>query len=174
MMKPVLLAHARRYPLMAPRDAVKLLYQSEFGGGHLIRDEEACLRRLQQEYAATPQNSNIPLLEEIGSGIVRIHLGALDAARLTAAELGQLFLRSAAEHRGSMDTFQEKLGLLRELTREGRMPFSPEELDLYLTAYEKEGFPAVSHSEGYRNAYHPAYRIISKQCMPERFVQQMP
>lgn len=39
----VLKEHAKRYPLMQPRDAVKLIYQNEFGGGDLIRDEEACL-----------------------------------------------------------------------------------------------------------------------------------
>ena len=37
-MKTILLTHAARYPLMEPRDAVKLIYQNEFGGGHLIRD----------------------------------------------------------------------------------------------------------------------------------------
>ena len=30
--------HGTRYPQMEPRDAVKLAYQSEFAGGHLIRD----------------------------------------------------------------------------------------------------------------------------------------
>ena len=39
----ILASHAERYPLMEPTDAVKLIYQNEFGGGHLIRDEESCL-----------------------------------------------------------------------------------------------------------------------------------
>ena len=42
-LKAILITHAKRYPLMQPRDAVKLIYQNEFGGGHLICDEEACL-----------------------------------------------------------------------------------------------------------------------------------
>ena len=42
-LKVILITHANRYPLMQPQDAVKLIYQNEFGGGHLIRDEEACL-----------------------------------------------------------------------------------------------------------------------------------
>ena len=48
-LRAILLAHAKRYPLMQPRDAVKLIYQNEFGGGHLIRDEQTCLNYLRQE-----------------------------------------------------------------------------------------------------------------------------
>lgn len=33
----VLCAHAARYPLMRPTDAVKLIYQGEFGSGHMIK-----------------------------------------------------------------------------------------------------------------------------------------
>ena len=46
-LKAILIAHAKRYPPMQPQDAVKLIYQNEFGGGHLIRDEEACLNYLR-------------------------------------------------------------------------------------------------------------------------------
>ena len=46
-LKVILITHAKRYPLMQPQDAVKLIYQNEFGGGHLIRDEEACLNYLR-------------------------------------------------------------------------------------------------------------------------------
>lgn len=162
MMKAILLAHARRYPKLEPTDAVKLLYQSEFGGGHLIRDENACLTRLRQEYAATPQNPEMPLWEDIGSGVVRVHLAALDGCGYSVEELGRAFFQSAAEHQGSMDCFREKLDMLRELTRQGEMPFSPEALETYLEEYERAGFPPVSHSETYRNAYRPAYRVIQK------------
>lgn len=49
-LKAILMAHAKKYPLMHPTDAVKLIYQNEFGGGHLIRDEQACLNFLYREY----------------------------------------------------------------------------------------------------------------------------
>ena len=164
MMKSILLGHARRYPRMEPTDAVKLLYQSEFGGGHLIRDEKACLNRLQEEYKATPQCQDIPLTEDIGNGILRVNLGALDEHGVTPDQLGQAFLRSAAQTRGSMASFREKLSLLQELTAEGAMPFSRDTLDAYLADYEAAGFPPVSHSEAYRNAYYPAYRVVDSSC----------
>ena len=45
----ILKEHAERYPQMQPADAVKLLYQNAFGGGHLIQDAQACLNNLRRE-----------------------------------------------------------------------------------------------------------------------------
>lgn len=171
MMRSILLTHARRYPKMEPTDAVKLLYQSEFGGGHLICDEAACLHRLEQEYAGVCPDPGCLLAEDIGGDIVRIHLGAL--GEYTLADLGRDFIRSASLQTGSIEAFREKLALLTELTAAGQMPFSSEVLAQYLTAYEAAGFPPVSHSEGYRNAYHPAYRVVRREVLPEWVVQQI-
>ena len=52
-LRAILIAHAKRYPLMQPTDAVKLIYQNEFGGGHLIRDEQACLNYLRRELGSS-------------------------------------------------------------------------------------------------------------------------
>ena len=49
-LETILKDHARRYGQMEPTDAVKLIYQNEFGGGHLIRDEESCRNYLYREY----------------------------------------------------------------------------------------------------------------------------
>lgn len=164
-MKTILLAHAEKYPKMEPTDGVKLLYQSEFGGGHLILDEAACLHFLREEYAVTPQQSGIPLTEDIGGGICRVDLAALDAHGISVEALGQAFLQSAAIPRGSMNSFRKKLELLTDLTAEGKMPFSSEALLNYLAQYEAAGFPPVSHSEAYRQAYHPAYRVIDPNIL---------
>ena len=165
MIRSILLAHARRYPQMEPTDAVKLLYQSEFGGGHLIRDEKACLDRLTEEYRATPQSRDIPLTEDIGNGIVRVNLAALDANGVTPEQLGRVFLHSSAQVRGTEAAFREKLALLQELTAAGAMPFSQDALEAYLTDYEAAGFPPVSHSETYRKNYHPAYRVVQMESL---------
>lgn len=157
-LEQILIMHAARYPEMAPTDGVKLIYQNEFGGGHLIRDEQACLAFLAREYAATDHDSSLPLTEAIGNGIVRVNLAALKPEKLDA--LGRAFLRSAAEHRGDRTRFEEKLELLRRLTAAGRFRFTTAELDRYLEAYRRAGFPPVSHSDQYRAHYRPAYRIV--------------
>lgn len=172
-MKSILLAHAHRYPKMEPRDAVKLLYQNEFGGGHLIKDESACLEYLRKEYESVSRNPDLPLLEDIGNGIVRVNLAALNANHGPLAELGHAFIRSAAIHKGSVDSFLKKLALLKELAAAGAMPFSPAQLESYLADYKKAGFPPVSHSEIYRSLYRPAYRVVRKDLLPDSLLERM-
>ena len=155
-MEEILRQHAARYPLMEPRDAVKLIYQNEFGGGHLIADEAACLEYLRREHSLTPAAPFYA--EDLGNGIVRVYLGGVT----NVEALGRAFLDSAARHTGSLPAFLKKLDSLRKVTREGAFAFSPEELERYLAAYEKAGYPPVSHSETYRTAYRPAYRVILK------------
>lgn len=157
-LETVLRDHAKRYPLLQPTDAVKLIYQNEFGGGHLIQNEEACLHYLRQEYAATEKDPAIPLREPIGNGIVRIHLAALQEKDLE--QLGKRFITSAAHHKGTLDSFLKKLELLQALTAEGVFSFEPAALQAYLAEYRNAGYPAVSHSPQYRQAYRPAYRVI--------------
>ncbi|MGN1003224.1 MAG: uridine kinase, partial [Oscillospiraceae bacterium] len=162
----ILTAHAVRYPLMRPKDAVKLLYQQEFGGGHLIADPDDSLRRLCAEYDSLPHDPAAPLLEDIGSGLVRVMLTALPVGAYPLEELNEAFVRSAQLHTGSRAAFLQKLELLKELTRRGVFPFSPEALEEYLGRYIASGCPAVSHSPEYRAAYRPAYRVVLRSCLP--------
>ena len=155
-LEEVLRTHAGRYQAMEAADAVKLIYQNEFGGGHLIRDEAACLAYLRREYDSVTKNM-AEKSESIGNGIVRIHLAAV--ARSELDRLGAVFIRSAAAHKGTMDSFLQKLEVLRKLTAEGVFHFGTKELEDYLTEYIRTGCPAVSHSEAYRKAYRPAYRV---------------
>ena len=162
-LRAILIAHAKRYPLMQPRDAVKLIYQNEFGGGHLIRDEQACLNYLRREYANLEKDPTALLYEDIGNGIVRVNLAALREENLE--QLGKAFIDSAAKHKGTMDSFLNKLEVLRKLTAEGVFAFDTNALTAYLFEYKADGYPAVSHDEIYRTTYKPAYRIVlSEMC----------
>ena len=164
-LQTILLAHAARYPKMQPTDAAKLLYQNEFGGGHLIRNEAQCLAFLRQEYMQTPQDPSVSAVEDIGNGMVRVYLWALDALGYGVDDLGADFIRSARVQTGTLSSFQKKLELLRQMTAEGCMPFSIEALESYLSGYEEAGYPMVSHSSEYRSAYCPAYRVLRKEFL---------
>lgn len=161
-LRTILLSHAARYPEMEPADAVKLLFQSEFGGGHLITDPDACLAYLRTEWERTPRDLAASLVEDIGGGMIRVMLGALSEPQEVEA-LGRDFICSAARVHGTMEEFSEKLSVLRAVTAEGIFAFSPAALDGYLTAYQAAGCPAVSHSETYRNLYRPAYRVLRRE-----------
>ena len=157
-LEQILREHAQRYPKMQPTDAVKLIYQNEFGGGHLIRDEQACLNYLCWEYDTVVKDDSMPLYEAIGNGIVRVNLAAVKEEDLE--QLGRDFIRSAAEHKGSMDSFLSKLAVLKKLIQQCVFAFGSNELNVYLVEYEKAGYPVVSHSWDYRTSYKPAYRVI--------------
>ena len=163
-----ILQHLTRYPLMEPGDVVKLLYQNEFGGGHLISDSARSLAYLQQEWESLPAElaarEDTPLLEDIGGGLCRLHLAPAKAGGLyTPEQINEWFVRSAADHRGSMERFLATLNWLEENAAAFPFHFEGEELQTYLAAYREAGCPMVSHSDTYRRAYHPAYRVVMHQ-----------
>ena len=158
-MTEILRAHFARYPQMTPQDAVKLLYQSAFGPGHLIRDEGYARSRLAEELAQTDPCDG-PLLEAIGGGYARLHLGAAKAQGLSEDAVYTAFAQAAAAPCPGKEAFEGGISLVEALTAAGEAPFSAGELADYLTAYRAEGCPMVSHSEAYRAAYRPAYRVV--------------
>lgn len=166
-LRETLITHAGRYPAMTPQDGVKLIYQNEFGGGHLVTDPMESLERLRTEYFAAPRAPSAPLAEEIGNGLVRIMLAGLDPEEYPLEALNADFVRSARLHRGSREAFLNKLDVLRALAEEEVFGFSLQELEDYLRPYVAAGCPPVSHSEGYRTAYRPSYRVVLRSaCLP--------
>ncbi len=160
----VLRAHAARYPLMQPCDAVKLLYQNEFGGGHLIADPDRSLARILEEAASCVPCPLSPEYESIGGGLVRAHLTCL--AHLTPEQLNSAFVLSARQRSGTLAVFMRKLEFLQENLPALGFAFSPHDLADYLAAYAAQGYPMVSHSETFRAAYHPAYRVVLRELLP--------
>lgn len=157
-LEQILREHALRYPKMEPADAVKLIYQNEFGGGHLVKDEKTCLDFLYREYASVTKDPSIPLYDPIGNNIVRVNLAALEETALE--QLGKEFIRSAAAHQGNPERFLEKLEVLCRVTERGVFAFRSDALKAYLKEYAADGYPIVSHSQVYRASYQPAYRIV--------------
>jgi len=159
-LRSILTAQFAGYPAMAPQDGVKLIYQNEFGGGHLITDEEGALVRLSKEHRALTHVPDMGYREDIGNGLCRIQLAAVDKREIPLSTLNRLFLLGAEQIRGDTIAFQKKLEVLRAVCREGGAPFSLTALDNYLKEYTAAGCPAVSHSQAYREAYKPAYRVL--------------
>lgn len=159
--KSALHMHATKYPKMRPCDAVKLVYQACFGPGHLIADPQRALEHLKREYELTPSRETAPLSEPIGGGVLRVNLAALDSNGVTVNELFAAFIASTEDTWCDMNEFLESLEMLKALTEDDLFRFSSQELEEYLCKYAEAGYPMVSHSEEYRSAYEPAYRIVS-------------
>ncbi len=151
--------HFAAYPAMTAQDAVKLAYQAAFGPGHLLADEEKARAFLRRELEATAAARG-PVLEPIGGGFARLHLACARAAGLGEGEIFQRFFRAAGADAPGKAAFEQSLTLLEQLAAAGETPFSAEQLADYLAEYRAAGCPMVSHSETYRQHYHPAYRVV--------------
>lgn len=164
----ILRAHSVRYPLMTPCDAVKLVYQNEFGGGHLVENEKASLSYLLSEYDSARFRKNAPVSEDIGGGYARLHL---HPSQIPYAEcVNRVFvtpLRAARTAR--LRPLSGSLTSYRPVQPRGIFAFGADELADYLVAYRAAGYPPISHSEVYRAAYLPAYGVIDA-----RYVRLMP
>ena len=151
----IITAHRERYPLMQPRDYGKLAYQSEFGAEHLLSDEEAVSARLLEEWNSVPAGTEFRPFEDIGGGLCRMYLWDAEDKNLAAGILVKLFILTAKERRGSGEGLENKLSQLEKLPVPGMAE--------WLCEYREQGCPPVRHSEEYRQAYAPRYRLLKRE-----------
>ena len=163
-MLELLLAEKRAHPAAEARDYCKLLYQSEFGAGHIAADAQTSLARLRKECAACVNSAaegEAPFTD-VGGGLVRLHLRALQALKLRLETVNGLFAQACAP-RGSVAALEEKLDTLRE--NAAGLGLRPEDVDAEIAHWRAAGYPALSHSQTYRALYRPAYRLVPAAAM---------
>ena len=149
----ILKQHMDRYPLMEPQDYGKLAFQSEFGAEHLAADRQTVLNYILEERKNLPAGSSLQDPEDIGGGLCRFPLSACQTE--TEAELlADLFIRTADRSFGTIDGLFEKMNQIAEY----RIPGMQE----WFAAWKEKGCPPVHHSQTYRSAYHPHYRLLKK------------
>ncbi len=160
MFRDTVLYHMDKYPLMEITDLVKLAFQNEFGPGHLILNPDNARMWLEREYNSVKGAGGEPTVD-IGNGLVRVNLSAVDESCLE--HLFDSFCRSARKIKGSVESFERKLDILRAMADDGVFPFTRDALDKYLTEYKEAGYPPVSHSESFRQNYKPSYRVVLRR-----------
>ena len=157
----ILTLHGTRFPKWEIQDAVKLLYQSEFGTDRLCTADpvEALAGELSQARAEAYRPPY--MVEAIGDGLCRFHL---DPRRLSEADMSLLArcLRSGTVTGGSTRRLWEKLGILAGMARAESGPRAGDRVEFFLTRWAEEGCPRLLHSEPYRDAYRPHYQVISR------------
>lgn len=151
----LLYTHLDTHPEAEIRDAVKFLYQACFGGGHMIPDPNVSYVYLCREAASLPKDRDMPLTEDMGD-YVRVDLSALQ--RITPKTMNAMFVASAKDAPQDKSQF---IDLLQKFTESNY--FDKEKKTTYLRHYSSSGYPAVHHSDAYRLAYSPAYRVIRKE-----------
>jgi hypothetical protein len=158
--------HLRSHPVAGAEDLYKLLHQSVFGPGHAIPSREAARAYLERELAglAAPLAEE-PRCEALGGDppLVRVNLRPFAAAGGDPEALLDELVAEANRPRGSAELMARVLDLaVRHLGGAGRGELAPE-LERLAAELAPKGYPAIHHSELYRETYRPAYRVIGAE-----------
>ncbi len=159
-MKEYILLEKKLHPYALPQDYIKLIFQHEFGPGHLIADPLVAEGRLLGEWQET-HDLPCEAEQDIGNGYVRVSLKGLDEVQL--GKLNEAFVKSANEGGGNNYAFEEKLDLFIRMAEEGCFTFDFDTAYKAVAAYLMEGIRPTSHTKQYHQHYKPAYRVVKKE-----------
>mgnify|MGYP002626003486 FL=1 len=152
-MKNLIRVQKKRYPLMNEEDIVKLVFQGMLGVGHLISSQDDALAYLQHEMEPLEPDAEEPLTERVSPEWFRLNLRAAKAKGMTEADI-VYWLCQSAKRKPLSFTRQNVYNFCMKLDNSDRMKAAAEKV------LDENWLP--SHSEQYRNAYHPAYRVLHK------------
>lgn len=149
----------KRHPVMQPQDVVKMCYQAAFGAEHLLTDVSRAKAYFEKEYAVVPAKDMV-LYETISAQVCRINLCAWKQTGMPPEWLWRMFADTASAAQGSRELFLEYLKEAQRVAEQGGTGFTCEQWEEFMAQYEAAGMPAVHHSQEYREAEQPAYRIV--------------
>lgn len=160
-----------QYPAATVQDVYKSFFQNHFGPGHLITDTAAVRAWSLQEIAETAADSVLnPYFEPTGADgrYVRVYLRCVNEGKITADQLLSAFFRSAQPVDESDSTWTKEWAELAETAIELGFPAGKEVLEELRLAAQLNR--AVRHSDAYRNAYRPHYRIVQKEIFEKELL----
>ena len=159
----LLLLHAT-YPAATLQDVYKSCYQDRFGVEHLIPDSSSAARYLHQELAAMDTTL---ILDNECCGYShqheRVSLALIRRGELSEQELIGRMLADRVPH-SSRDSagWVREWKQIEEIALEQYPEWRDSSLQTALTQCAEQLAP-VHHSEAYRQAYKPHYRVVKKK-----------
>jgi hypothetical protein len=160
-LEALLMEHHTRYPLSTERDWYKLIHQAVLGPEHLMGPNAHA--RLEEEFEAI-EAAEGELLEPIGLGNCRARLH-LRPAKALGIRTDAIFEAMIGGEVSRMESRARLQGILAR-TAEWMVIHNHAVSELFKKYAEQlanEGFPAAHHSEDYRAAYRPSYRVIVRE-----------
>jgi hypothetical protein len=158
--------HFDRRPLMRATDFYKLLYQGVFGVGHILG--EGARRRLQAEAASIDltDHPDEPLVEAVSAdgSMVRVNLRPYMRRRLSLDRLYEA-MEETAKDQGVPEEFLHAWSVFHELAISSTLNVDRGELDSLHHELQEKGPRPHHHSEPYRVAYYPAYRVVNREAL---------
>ena len=159
-----LLSHFNTYPQLRIQDIFKYLHQSVFGCEHMISSPERAVTYIQTEAQSDPCSGDASV-ESLDGEYSRVPLAYLSKG-LSAETLGKLFYLSASAEKDTAERLDDRLNIAEQLIAEGKISLSLSDFKAARARWQADGYPAIHHSEAFREAYHPSYRVISNKYIP--------
>ena len=160
-----------RFPKSEAQDYYKLLFQAVYGAGHMIQNYNNCFEMLDKELMQIKADINCLLYHDISLifPMIRVNLSRIKAEKLELNRISKAFFEGAKIDI-KIDTLEFETYLNIAVNALIKHPFNIDEKDLemFIKKVKKLGFPAVHHSETYKNFYKPHYRVIPLNVWEKR------
>lgn len=168
--RKIVRSHLDRYPLMTGSDIYKLLFQAAMGSSHAVIDMESARTLLESELM-NPEGGPVEPLKDVISPcglIARINLRTYSAVeKLDPELLLSAFIQTGREFTGSKDTLDLYCSWFIYMKEKDLLPVKFKNTDTFFKDMMSSGYPAVHHSEIYRNAYSPSYRVVALEYLDD-------
>ena len=153
--------HLSVHPAMTAQDLVKLVFQAHCGCGHLLGPEADVAAYIEREESALSPDAAEPLTEPLGADYCRLNLRRAMAEGIPPLWIARMMRLSAKPTDGHADR-QSAFDAICAL-KETEVGFSREALLPIARRLADDPAWLPGHSERYRQAYAPAYRVISRE-----------
>ena len=159
--KPLILEHLNRRPKARAQDIYKLLFQGVFGVAHIVSDKAWDILVEEAGRINLQDHAKDPLIESVSpdDSMVRVNLRQYINS---GGDLEKLYrvMRKSAEHKGDEKVFRDYWSQYKDMAAEGLVSCAQDEIDELDKLISIEGVKPRHHTEPYRQAYYPAYRVV--------------
>ncbi len=162
--------HVERYPQAQPRDVYKLIFQGVYGVGHIITGKAR--EYLMEEAGRIPLEDypDRPLIEPVSpdGAMVRVNLRPFLRMNLSLDRLFQV-MTASADVEGDDERFIELWRVFVGMVETGEITMELEGITGVQDSIDVKGIKPMHHTEPYRQAYYPAYRVVCLDLFREEF-----
>ena len=147
---------------MQPSDIAKMCYQAALGAEHLLLDVERARAYFNMEFdSVEPREGEI--FECLSDNVCRIDLGVWKNSGLTREYLFNMFVASTSISHDGREKLVEYMESVENCLDELNLSFSLDDWKSFFDKYREMGMPAIHHSQTYRDAEKPNYRIVDRK-----------
>jgi len=151
------------HPEARIEDYYKIVFQSIFGPGHLVKDYKQMFHFLEEEWDVVIPDESFPFVQDISINVpvFRLSLQKCKAEAVSLQLIADVFFQGSSRFQNPLqEKFPEILVDLAEILVDSKFGFTQGEIEQVLPLNQGSDFPLKHHSWVYRDLYHPHYRVI--------------